>query len=207
MTRHEVRAVARRVTLWHERFAPLFGRRESQEHSLVYVRGLLSDQQRKSIEPIVLHFARGADDTAATQNEVVALQGFITYSPWKVTDVFQEIQAVFSEELMPTSVRSPIGTVGVIDESGFVKAGKESVGVAHQWCGRLGKSANCQVGVFLTGITPGGTAILDAQLFLTKERAADKAHRRKTRVPKADRVRPRLSTLHHKVGSLGLTPG
>jgi SRSO17 transposase len=184
MTRDEVRAAARRVTRWHERFTPLFGRKEAQEHSLVYVRGLLSEQQRKSIEPIALHFSRRADGAAATQKEVVALQGFITFSPWKVTDVFEEIQAVFAEELMPTAAQSSIGAVGVIDESGFVKAGKESVGVAQQWCGRLGKAANCQVGVFLTGITPGGTAILDAQLFLTEERAADKAHRRKTRVPK-----------------------
>ncbi len=184
MTRDEVRTAARRVTVWHERFAPLFGRKEAQEHSRVYVKGLLSEQQRKSIEPIALQFARGADGAAATQNEVVALQGFITHSPWKVTDVFQEIQAVFSEELMPTSVQSPVGTVGVIDESGFVKAGTESVGVARQWCGRLGKAANCQVGVFLTGITPGGAALLDAQLFLTEERSADKAHRQKTRVPR-----------------------
>ena len=183
MTRYEVRAAARRVTLWHGRFTPLFGRREAQEHSLVYVRGLLSDQQRKSIEPIALRFARGPGDAAATQNEVVALQGFITFSPWKEEDVFQEIQAVFAEELMPSSAESSTGTVGVIDESGFVKAGKESVGVAHQWCGRLGKSANCQVGVFLVGVTSGGTAFLDAQLFLTEKRAADKAHRRKTRIP------------------------
>ena len=183
MTRDEVRTAARRVTVWHERFAPLFGRKEAQEHSRVYVKGLLSEQQRKSIEPIALQFARGADGAAATQNEVVALQGFITHSPWKVTDVFQEIQAVFSEELMPTSVQSPVGTVGVIDESGFVKAGTESVGVARQWCGRLGKAANCQVGVFLTGITPGGAALLDAQLFLTEERSADKCIARRLAFP------------------------
>ena len=124
MTRHEVRAAARRVTHWHGRFTPLFGRREAQEHSLVYVRGLLSDQQRKSIEPIALRFTRGPDDAAATQNEVVALQTFITFSPWKEEDVFHEIQAVFAEELMPSSTETSIGTVAVIDESGFVKAGK-----------------------------------------------------------------------------------
>jgi SRSO17 transposase len=184
MTREEVRAAARRVTHWHERFAPLFGRREAQEHSQVYVKGLLSNQRRKSIEPLALQFARGPDGAAATQNEVVALQGFITHSPWKEADVFREIQSVFAEELMPTAAQCPIGTVGVIDESGFVKAGKESVGVAQQWCGRLGKSANCQVGVFLAGVTPGGAGLLDAQLFLTKERCADRAHRKKTRVPK-----------------------
>ncbi len=184
MTRDEVRAAARRVTRWHDRFAPLFGRKEAEEHSRVYVRGLMSEQPRKSVEPIALQFARGPEGAAATQNEVVALQSFITESPWEVAPVFAEIQAVFAEELMPTSTEGDVGTVGVIDESGFVKAGTESVGVDQQWCGRLGKTANCQVGVFLTGVTPGGTAVLDAHLFLTEEWAADKARRKKTRVPK-----------------------
>jgi SRSO17 transposase len=183
MTRDEVRAAARRVTRWHDRFAPLFGRKEAQEHSRVYIKGLMSDQPRKSVEPIALQFARGPSGAAATQNEVVALQSFITESPWEVATMFAEIQAVFAEELMPTADQWEIGTVGVIDESGFVKAGTQSVGVARQWCGRLGNTANCQVGVFLTGVTPGGTAVLDAQLFLTEEWAADKARRKKTRVP------------------------
>jgi SRSO17 transposase len=71
MTRDDVRAAAKRVTRWHERFAGLFGRREPQEHSLVYVKGLMSGQKRKSVEPIALHFARGPNGRAAKQNEVV----------------------------------------------------------------------------------------------------------------------------------------
>jgi SRSO17 transposase len=184
MTRDEVRAAAKRVSQWHERFAPLFGRKEAQAHSRVYLKGLMSNQKRKSIEPIALQFARGPNGAAATQNEVVALQGFITESPWQVGKVFVEIQAVFAEELVPTAKQWSIGTVGVIDESGVVKAGRESVGAARQWCGRQGKTTNCQVGVYLTGVTPGGTAILDAQLFLTEEWAADKKRRKKTHVPK-----------------------
>lgn len=185
MTRDEMRAAARELARWHERFAPLFGRKEAREHSRVYVKGLLSNQARKNIEAIALQFARSPQGDPAAQKEVVALQGFITQSPWKVTDVFSEIQAVFAEELMPTAAECAIGTVGVIDESGFEKAGTESVGVAQQWCGHLGKTANCQVGVFLLGVTPGGTALLDAQLFLTQEWIADKRRREKTRVPKA----------------------
>lgn len=183
MTRDEVRAAAARVVRWHSRFAPWFGRKEAQEHSLVYLKGLLSDQERKSVEPMALRFARGAEGGLATQNEVVAVQGFITASPWEAGDVFAEIQAVFAEELVPTAWQWSIGTVGVIDESGFVKAGRESCGVAVQWCGRLGKTQNCQVGVFLTGVTPGGTSLLDAQLFLPEEWIDDRQHRRKTRVP------------------------
>jgi SRSO17 transposase len=144
----------------------------------------MSEQKRKSVEPIALQFARRRDGTAATQNEVVALQGFLTHSRWEAGDVFREIQAVFAEELVPTTKDWSLGTVGVIDESGFEKAGTESVGVASQYCGRLGKTDNCQVGVFLVGVTPGGTAALDAQLFLTEGWAADRKRRKKTRVPK-----------------------
>lgn len=183
MTRGEVRAAARRVVRWHKRFAGLFGRKEPQGHSLVYLKGLMSGQKRKSVEPIALHFARGPDGAAATQKEVVALQHFLTVSPWEAGGVFQEIQAVFAEELVPTTAEWSLGTVGVIDESGFEKAGTESVGVARQWCGRLGKTENCQVGVFLTGVTPGGVAALDAQLFLTEQCAADREQRKKTGVP------------------------
>ena len=184
MTRDEVRAAAKRVTQWHGRFAGLFGRREPQGHSLVYLKGLMSVQERKSVEPIALQFARGPHGMAATQNEVVALQGFLTQSPWEASDVFQEIQAVFAEELVPTTSQWSLGTVGVFDESGFEKAGTESVGVDRQWCGRLGKTENCQVGVFLAGVTPGGVAGLDTQLFLTEAWAADRQRRKKTRVPK-----------------------
>ena len=183
MTRDEVRAAAARVRCWHQRFAGLFGRKEAQEHSLLYVQGLLSDQERKSVEPIALRLARRPDGGPAAQNEVVAMQGFITASPWEAGDVFGEIQAVFAEELAATTSQGSIGVVGVIDESGFVKAGSESCGVAVQWCGRLGKTANCQVGVFLAGVAPGGTALLDGQLFLPQEWIDDRKRRRQTRVP------------------------
>jgi SRSO17 transposase len=184
-----VRTAAKRVTQWHERFAGLFGRKEPQGHSLVYLKGLMSQQKRKSVEPIALQFGRGPNGVAATQNEVVALQGFLTQSPWEASDVFEEIQAVFAEELVPSTTQWSLGTVGVFDESSFEKAGRESVGVARQWCGRLGKTENCQVGVFLVGVTPGGVAGLDAQLFLTETWAADRKRRKKTRVPRQIKFR------------------
>ncbi len=75
----------------------------------------------------------------------MAWQRFLTVSLWEARNVQQELQAVFNEEFVPTASQSPIGTVGVIDGSGFVKRGTESVGVQRQWCGRLGKKENCQV--------------------------------------------------------------
>jgi SRSO17 transposase len=183
MTRDEVRAAAARVVQWHQRFAGLFGRREAREHSLVYLKGLMADQDRKSVEPIALRFARRRDGSLPTQNEVVAMQGFLTASPWEAGDVFAEIQSVFAEELVPSAKGCPIGTVGVIDESGVVKSGSHSVGVGVQWCGRLGKTANCQVGVHLIGVTPAGVAGLDAQLFLPEDWVDDHERREKTHIP------------------------
>ena len=79
--------------------------------------------QRKSIEPIALNGGDG---------QVSALQKFINIAPWGHDDVQAEIQAVFADELVPTAASSPIGVVGVIDESGFAKKGDHSVGVGRQ---------------------------------------------------------------------------
>jgi SRSO17 transposase len=180
----ELRAAAARLLNLHERFAPCFGRRECQEHSLGYLRGLLLAGGRKSVEPMALLFGGPSDEQPTIdQNIALAWQRFLTVSPWEARNVQQELQAVFNEEFVPTASQSPIGTVGVIDGSGFVKRGTESVGVQRQWCGRLGKKENCQVGVFLVGVTPAGTALLDDQLYLPETWAADAARRKKTRIP------------------------
>jgi SRSO17 transposase len=180
----ELRAVAARLVKLHVRFAPCFRRRECREHSLGYLRGLLLAEGRKSVEPMALLFAGPAEEEPnINQGSALAWQRFLTVSPWKAEDVQREIQAVFNEEFVPSAGRWPIGTVGVLDASGFVKRGTHSVGVQRQWCGRLGKQENCQVGVFLLGATPAGTALLDQQLYLPQSWAEDPARRKKTRVP------------------------
>jgi SRSO17 transposase len=180
----ELRAASERLVNLHERFAPCFGRRECREHALGYLRGLLLGTGRKSVEPMALVFGGSSPDRPEIEQSVaLAWQRFLTVSPWEAQAVQQEIQAVFNEEFVPTASRSPIGTVGVIDGSGFVKHGPESVGVQRQWCGRVGKKENCQVGVFLLGVTPAGNALLDHQLYLPETWAEDAQRREKTRVP------------------------
>src|SRR5207237_1189568 len=98
---------------------------------------------------------------------------FINIAPWDHADVQTEVQAVFAEELVPTATDSPVGVVGVVDESGFSKKGEHSAGVARQHNGRLGKEDNCQVGVFLVGVTPGGAALLDHGLYLPEDWCED----------------------------------
>jgi SRSO17 transposase len=159
MTEDDVRAAAERLVQFHERFAPLFGREQAQDHAFTYIKGLMVCPERKSIEPIALNVGDG---------QVSALQKFLNSAPWDHDDVQAEVQAVFVDELVPTAA-SPIGTVGVVDESGFAKKGNHSAGVARQHNGRLGKEDNCQVGVFLVGVTPGGAALLDHRLDLPED--------------------------------------
>jgi SRSO17 transposase len=92
-----------------------------------------------------LEWADRAGATRLTGLPVLALQRFLTASPWRSADVQREIQAVFAEQVVPAALQGP-GTVGVIDGSGFIKKGTASVGVDRQYCGRLGAIANCQVG-------------------------------------------------------------
>ena len=189
MTTDELRAAAGELLSLHARFAPLFGRKEARAQAQVYLHGLLSGHGRKSAEPIALAFGTPDDEGAIDQHQVLALQRFLTASPWQATAVQQEIQAVFAEQLVPSTATWSIGTVGVFDSSGFVKKGTHSVGVARQYCGRLGKTDNCQVGVFLVGVTPAGTALLDQRLYLNKTWAKDRTRRKQARVPRAVKFR------------------
>ena len=191
MTTDELRATAGALTALHQRFAPLFGRIEAQEQSLVYLNGLLLGQERKSAEPIALVFGE-PDDDGIGQNQVLSLQRFLSQSPWDFQGVQHKIQAVYVEKLVPSTASWPIGTVGIFDSSGFPKKGCESVGVQRQYCGRLGKEENCQIGVFLVGVTPAGCALLDHQLYLPKVWADDQERRAKVHVPKEIRFQTEL---------------
>jgi SRSO17 transposase len=184
MNTDEICAAASVLTSLHQRFAPLFGRKEAQAQSLVYLHGLLLSHERKSAEPMALIFGK-PDDDGIGQNQVLGLQRFLSQSPWEYQGVQGEIQTVFAERLAPSTATWPIGTVGVFDSSGFPKKGVESVGVQRQYCGRLGKKDNCQVGVFLIGVTPAGSALLDHQLYLPKIWADDQERRDKVHVPTA----------------------
>jgi SRSO17 transposase len=190
MTPDDVRAAAEQLVEFHERFAPLFGKEQAQDHAYDYIKGLMVCPERKSIEPIALLVGHG---------DVSGLQKFVGAGPWPHDDVQAEAQSLFTDELAPSAAGSPVGTVGVIDESGFTKKGAHSAGVARQHNGRLGKEDNCQVGVFLVGVTPAGSALLDHQLFLPESwceptREA-KDRRAKAHIPEGQsfRTKPRIA--------------
>jgi SRSO17 transposase len=190
MTPDDLRAAAEQLVGFHERFAPLFGKAQAQDHAYDYLKGLMVCPERKSIEPIALTVGHG---------DVSGLQKFVGAAPWAYDDVMAEAQALFADELAPSAAGTPVGVVGVIDESSFTKKGAHSAGVARQHNGRLGKEDNSQVGVFLVGVTPAGSALLDHQLFLPEswctatreaEDRRDRAH-----IPEgvAFRTKPRIA--------------
>jgi SRSO17 transposase len=157
MTPDDVRAAAEQLVEFHYRFATLFGKTQAQDHAYSYLKGLMCCPERKSIEPIALCVGNG---------QVSGLQKFIGVAPWDYEDVQAEAQALFAERFAPAASASPLGVVGVVDESAFAKKGTKSAGVPRQHNGRLGKEDNCQVGVFLIGVAPQGVALLDHQLYL-----------------------------------------
>jgi SRSO17 transposase len=197
MTPDEVRAAARELYSFHQRFAPLFGSQPAQDHALAYLRGLLQHDGRKNAEAMALVF----DD-----DQPRAVQQFLTDSPWDYRSVQREVQAVFAQQLVPSTATWGLGTVGVLDDSGFPKKGNRSVGVQRQWCGRLGKKDNCQVGVFLVGVTPAGAALLDQQIYLPEEWVLDRQRRREAGVPRriTFRTKPQLGLdLHARIEQAG----
>jgi SRSO17 transposase len=197
MTPDEVRAAARDLFHFHQRFAPRFGYQPARDHALAYLRGLLQHDGRKNAEALALAF----DDDRPR-----AVQQFLTDSPWDYGTVQEGVQATFAQEFVPAAATWSLGTVGVLDDSGFPKKGDRSVGVQRQWCGRLGKKDNCQVGVFLVGVTPAGTALLDHQVYLPEDWILDRQRRRQAGVPRrvTFRTKPQLGLdLHARVSAAG----
>ena len=150
-----------------QRYLPLFAREEQRGHAGAFVQGLLSGLERKSIEPIA------AQAGIPRKN----LQYFVGAGAWDDRAVTDELRRHVADELA-----DPDGIL-VLDPSGFPKKGTDSCGVARQWCGRLGKQDNCQVGVFLAYVSAKGHAPLDAQLYLPKHWAEDAERREATHVP------------------------
>lgn len=150
-------ALSDELVRYHEQVRDVFARREQQRWSLVYLCGQLSELERKTIEPMVLELL-GAD-----RNAVRGLQQFIGHGAWSAAALWARQQALAGEWL-----GHPQGVL-IVDGSGFPKQGLHSVGVARQYCGALGKIANCQEGVFAVYASPAGASLVDARLYLPAE--------------------------------------
>jgi SRSO17 transposase len=142
------------------------GRSERREGATLYVQGLLMPGERKSIEPMA----------ARLRTDSQKLQQFLTDSPWDEQDVWRPIR----REVVP--VMEPLAA-WIIDETGWLKQGNKSVGVAHQYCGAVGKQANCQVSVEVVVSDGEIAAPVAGRLYLPESWTSDKARRQAAGVP------------------------
>ncbi len=143
------------------------GRKERREHAEEYIRGLLMDGERKSIEPLASRLPDG---------DVQALQQFVNQSPWPSEEVRASLARKVEGEFVPEAY-------WLIDEVSFPKQGQHSVGVARQYCGTLGKTANCQVAVTLDLGTEEWSTPLDWALYLPEQWINDPIRRKEAGVP------------------------
>ncbi|WP_329393173.1 IS701 family transposase [Streptomyces lydicus] len=157
-----------------EVFAPLV-RRDQREKGALYVRGLLLDGRRKSMQPMAERL--GVDDQQ--------LQQFMTSSTWRVEDV--------RARLAWRAVRVVRPQVWVVDDTGFPKDGTSSPGVARQYSGTLGKVGNCQIGVSVHAASDTASCPLAWRLFLPESWDTPKAASRREhcRIPEDERHRPK----------------
>jgi SRSO17 transposase len=170
-----LRAVLPRLERFLDPFVELLQRGEQAQHARTYVAGLLSTLEYKNVESIAyLH-----------DQEREPLQQFIGQSPWDHHPWLTELASQVGQQL-----GSPDGVL-VFDPSAFPKKGDASVGVQRQWCGRLGKIDNCQVGVYLAYVGGSEHALVDVRLYLPQEWARDKRRRAEAGVPKTVRFRTR----------------
>lgn len=157
LTPQDLDSILDDLHVYHASFSPLFQRREQRAWSETYLHGLLLDIPRKSVEPMLLHL-RGAD-----RNAIRAVQQFVGDGPWDDTPILQQLWREVAADL------GDADGVLIVDGSDFPKQGQESVGVKRQYCGQLGKTANCQAGVFLAYASQYGYALLDRRLYLPEE--------------------------------------
>lgn len=174
LTPADVADLADALRPYHAIYGSFFPRSESREWAQRYLHGLLSPLPRKSVEPIVIA-QLGADEKA-----VRGMQQFLTDSTWDDAAIlrrhWQEVAVDLDDE----------EGMLIADGSDFAKKGQHSVGVQRQYCGELGKIANCQAGVFLAYASPHGATLLDRRLYLPEAWLSDPAfaeRRAKCRIP------------------------
>jgi SRSO17 transposase len=139
-----------------------------------YCQGLLLPCERKSVEPMA---AVTAPSRVAAQHQ--SLLHFVGEAPWSDDKVLAKVR----EQVLPAIERHGPIEAWIIDDTGFAKKGRHSVGVAHQYCGELGQSGNCQVAVTLSIANHHASLPVGYRLYLPKEWAEDRARRNKAGVP------------------------
>lgn len=168
MTDAQVEKCRKRLEQFLKDLLEPLGRSERRHWGAVYIRGLLLNGERKSIEPL-------AD--RSDEGNVQALQQFVGQSPWDWMPLWERLGKRMTAELEPDPV-------WVIDDTGFPKQGKHSVGVERQYSGTLGKVGNCQVAVSLHHVGEQGSTVLDWRMYLPESWTKDGKRREEAGIPK-----------------------
>lgn len=163
----------RLVAFAEEMFASL-ARSDQRRWGEVYLRGLMLDGKRKSVEPMAARLPDGDEQ---------CLQQFVNQSPWGWQPVRRRFARKLSVAIKPEA--------WIVDDTGFPKFGRDSVGVGRQYCGALGKVGNCQIGVSINAASDEASCPLDWRLFLPEEWDDDSERRAKTHLPEWERHRPK----------------
>jgi SRSO17 transposase len=155
LTEKDVEAIAEKLVEFHRQFHECFARVEQHRLGLAYFSGLISNLEAKSVEPIALEFL--------DSHTVRPMQRFMKEYHWDHAEMEAKNQVLQADLLS-----SPDGML-TVDSSEFPKKGEESVGVARQYCGAVGKVENCQSGVFVGYSSPKGYGLLTGQLYMPQE--------------------------------------
>ena len=154
LNRDDILGFAEELKGFHENFVDCFHRSESRDNFFRYMSGQFSQLERKSIEPIAI---------AVEGGKIRAMQRFVSDAPWDDDKIEHKYRSLINEDL-----GHPDGAI-IFDESGFVKKGDDSIGVARQYCGTVGKVDNCQVGVFAAYTSAYGYALIDKRLYIPEQ--------------------------------------
>src|SRR5215210_3495570 len=151
----------------HARIAGAFTRTEPRARVLAYLRGLLGQSERKNGWTLA---------EAAGEISPDGMQRLLRTADWNADAVRDQLRAYVVERLGP-------GGVLIVDETGFIKKGARSAGVARQYTGTTGKIDNCQVGVFCAYATDAGRALIDRELYLPRAWTDDRERARAAGIP------------------------
>lgn len=169
-------AAQRRLETYFDRIGEALGNPARRASFAIYAQGLLSDVDRKSVEPIA---ARAVNDPAKVDALHQRLCGFLADSPW--SDHAVRLSA--AKYALAAMTESESIDAWIIDDTGFLKQGKHSVGVQRQYTGSAGKVTNCQVGASLTVATATTHLPIDFELYLPRTWTDDAARRDEARLP------------------------
>lgn len=179
-----VESWAKRLEDLKERIGPRFRRSEPRGRAIAYMRGLMSDIPRKNGWQLAEYAGEATPD---------GMQRLLNASTWDVDGVRDDLRAYVVEKLgTPEAVL-------VVDETGFLKKGKHSVGVKRQYSGTAGRVENCQIGVFLGYASEKGHALVDRELYLPRDWATDPVQRQDASVPEIVEFQTKPELARHMI--------